>query len=93
MALCWLHALLMPRRLVFKGSNIHAKMRLNSFAQPHVPVELNEMKNRREKGKKMLWKKDLRGAEQYQQGSMKIPRSTQEMIPVKHILNDGTFVL
>ena len=24
---------------------------------------------------------------------MKIPRSTQEMIPVKHILNDGTFVL
>lgn len=24
---------------------------------------------------------------------MKIPRSTQEMIPVKRILNDGTFVL
>ena len=41
----------------------------------------------------MLWKKTLRGAEQYQQGSMKIPRSTQEMIPVKRILNDGTFVL
>lgn len=39
----------------------------------------------------MLWKKTLRGAEQYQQGSMKIPRSTQEMIPVKHILNDGTY--
>lgn len=41
----------------------------------------------------MLWKKTLRGAEQYQQGSMKIPRSTQEMIPVKRILNDGMFIL
>lgn len=58
-ALCWLHALLMPRRLVFKGSNIHAN-EIEQLCTAACAVELNEMKNRREKGKDAL-EKDLEG--------------------------------
>lgn len=58
-ALCWLHALLMPRRLVFKGSNIHAN-EIEQLCTAARAVELNEMKNRREKGKDAL-EKDLEG--------------------------------
>ena len=47
-ALCWLHALLMPRRLVFKGSNIHAN-EIEQLCTAARAVEQNEMKNRREK--------------------------------------------
>ena len=47
-ALCWLHALLMPRRLVFKGRNIHAN-EIEQLCTAARAVELNEMKNRREK--------------------------------------------
>ena len=58
-ALCWLHALLMPRRLVFKGRNIHAN-EIEQLCTAARAVELNEMKNRREKGKDAL-ETDLEG--------------------------------
>ena len=57
--LCWLHALLMPRRLVFKGSNIHADEIEQLCTAAHA-VEQNKMKNRREKDKDVL-EKDLEG--------------------------------
>ena len=52
----------MPRRLVFKGSNIHAN-EIEQLCTAARAVEQNEMKNRREKGKDAL-EKDLerRGA-------------------------------
>ena len=56
---CWLHALLMPRRLVFKGSNIHAN-EIDQLCTAARAVEQNEMKNRRENGKNAL-EKDLEG--------------------------------
>ena len=58
-ALCWLHTLLMPRRLVFKGSNMHAG-EIEQLCASVRAIEQNEMKNRREKGKDAL-EKDLEG--------------------------------
>ena len=79
--LYWLHTLLCPKQLVFRGANVYDS-EIQALRKARIAAR---------KEKKVDLPKDNHSGKKPPKGLLRIPRRTQDMIPVKRVYEDGVF--